>query len=166
MGVVKNWSTTYPGSIDVTTAGGSMESLTDGVHDVMASHPNSLAAAIIKLEGENAKLKLGSINTAVAGEQVGTSAKFIGAVKLQAGVTPSIKALIGCIDVTHSASLEIRRFTTGVTLTTLGGVAGGLTERTQSSVTIPATDWYGFYLKGSAGGTVSFCMGVIVEMPT
>jgi hypothetical protein len=165
MGIVKNWTTTYPGAIDVVTAGGSMEAVIDGVDDVMASHPNSLATAVIALEGTANSIKAYAIDVAVDGEQTGTSAKFIGAVKIPAGTSNSIKTLIGCVDVTTAATLEIRRFTTGTTVTTLGGIAGGLTERTQTAVAFPATDWYGFYLYGDGAPTVSFCKGVTIELP-
>jgi len=49
MGIVLNWNSTYPGGgIDDTTI--NFPVLTDTVHDVMASHVNSLAAAVIALQ--------------------------------------------------------------------------------------------------------------------
>lgn len=49
MGIVLNWNSTYPGGgIDDTTI--NFPILTDIVHDVLASHVNSLASAIIALE--------------------------------------------------------------------------------------------------------------------
>lgn len=51
MGIVLNWSTGYngtPGSVDDTVT--NFPTVTDGVHDVLASHVNSLAAAVIQLQ--------------------------------------------------------------------------------------------------------------------
>ncbi len=162
-GVILNWSTTYPTAVDVTTAGGSMEEVTDGIHTVMASHPNSLAAAIVALETETVQLKQFAVNAPLEGENVGVSPQFIGAVKLPAGTSPMIRVLIGCIDVADSATLEIRAFTSGATISTLGGVAGGLAEHTDAIVAFPDPDWYGFYLYGNDAGAVSFCRGVNIE---
>lgn len=165
MGVVKNWATTYPAAIDVTTVGGSMVAVVDGVDNVMASHPNALAHAVIALETDSINLKASAINAALDGEQLGTSARFLGSLRLPGGVSPRIRVLIGCVDTTKSATLEIRRFTGGATIVTLGGVAGGLTERTTTTVTIPASDWYGLYLYGSDSTAVSLCKGIAIEFP-
>jgi len=166
MGIIYNWITTYPGAVDSTALGGSMQTLVDNTYELLASHPNALANAVIAIEGENTNIKKGSINVAVDGEQTGTAAKFIGAVRvLNGGKAPVVRTLIGCIDVTKSATLEIRRFATGITITTLGGVAGGLAERTATNISFPAADWYGFYLYGGDGTTVSVCKGVNIELP-
>lgn len=66
MGIVLDWSTTYPGAVDDTIT--SFELLTDTVHDVVVSHPNELAAAVIFLERENTGYKDNNIVTAAANE--------------------------------------------------------------------------------------------------
>lgn len=49
MGIVLNWNSTYPGGgIDDTTI--NFPTMVDVVHNVMASHVNALAAAVIQLE--------------------------------------------------------------------------------------------------------------------
>lgn len=49
MGVILNWASTYPaGGIDDTVT--NFPTVVDGTHDVLASHVNSLAAAVIELE--------------------------------------------------------------------------------------------------------------------
>jgi hypothetical protein len=70
----------------------------------------------------------------------GTTPVSVGSVKLQAG-TLTISAYIGCQNPAHAATLELRRASNGAVLTTLGGVAGGLQDRT-ATVVVPATDWY------------------------
>lgn len=49
MGIILNWNSTYPaGGIDNTVT--NFPTVTDGIHDVLASHVNSLASAVIELE--------------------------------------------------------------------------------------------------------------------
>lgn len=51
MGIVLNWSTGYTGTpASVDDAVTNFPPVTDGVHDVLASHVNSLAQAVIQLE--------------------------------------------------------------------------------------------------------------------
>ena len=68
MGLIKVWSTSYPATIDdrITT----FPLLTDGVDDVIASHPNELADAVIVLEQESAAYKNNSVITAATGFSV------------------------------------------------------------------------------------------------
>lgn len=62
MGLIKVWSTTYPGAIDTRVS--SLELLTNNVDDVIASHPNALADAVIVLEEENTGYKDNVVITA------------------------------------------------------------------------------------------------------
>lgn len=165
MPTVYDWSTTYPGSIDVTSAAGSMQQVVDGVHVVMASHVNSLATAVVTLQGENREIKATAINLPIEGAVTGTTATYVASVYLRAGTSPTIRALLGCTDPTYAASLEIRRFTTATTVDTLGGVAGAPTSQTASSVAIAADDWYEFYLYADDPAAVAICNGVVVELP-
>jgi hypothetical protein len=51
MGIDLNWTATaYPASLDATA--GSFPTLVDGVHNILASHPNSLASAVEAVEGK------------------------------------------------------------------------------------------------------------------
>lgn len=61
MGVTLNYGVpVFPGALD--SAAGTFPSLTDGIHNIMASHPNSLADAIEAIEA-----KLGVNNSVVVG---------------------------------------------------------------------------------------------------
>jgi hypothetical protein len=53
MGILKPWTSNYPGALDDTGGAGSMPTLVNGADDVIASHPNSVAASTIELEKEN-----------------------------------------------------------------------------------------------------------------
>lgn len=55
MGIILNWNSTYPTAVDDRTT--SLPTLTDAVHDVIVSHPNELADAVIFLERENVSYK-------------------------------------------------------------------------------------------------------------
>lgn len=165
MPVIYNWSTTYPGAVDVTSAAGSLQAVVDGTHVVMASHVNSLATAVVALQGENLDLKATALNVPIEGLVTGVTATYVGAVRLRAGTSPTIRAMLGCTDPTYAASLQVRRFTTGVTIATLGGVASQPTERTAASVVVTADDWYEFYLYANNAAAVAVCNGVVVELP-
>ena len=52
MGIILNWSSVYPASID------SFPSVTDNVHDVMASQVNALATSLVEVEAENVVHKI------------------------------------------------------------------------------------------------------------
>lgn len=71
----------------------------------------------------------------------GTVETSVGAIWLAAG-TLSFKALIGCQDNAHSATLKLYRQTNSTLLTTIGGVVGGLTNRAANNVVIANADWY------------------------
>jgi len=64
MGLIKVWSTTYPTTVDDRVT--SMETLTNVVDDVIASHPNALADAVIVLEQENTGYKDNNVITGAA----------------------------------------------------------------------------------------------------
>jgi hypothetical protein len=51
MGLILPWSTVYPGAIDDNIT--NFPTLTDNVHDVIASHQNAVATAVIALEQES-----------------------------------------------------------------------------------------------------------------
>ena len=48
MGIVLAWSSTYPGTID--TVATNFPTVSDGVHDVISSHVNSLSSAVVALQ--------------------------------------------------------------------------------------------------------------------
>ena len=56
MGLLKPWTSKYPGSIDDKLVGG-FEAVADGVDDVIATHPNELSLSVIELEQENIGFK-------------------------------------------------------------------------------------------------------------
>lgn len=49
MGIVLAWSSNYPATTD--TIGTNFPTVSDGVHDVLASHVNAVATAVVGLEG-------------------------------------------------------------------------------------------------------------------
>lgn len=55
MGAITVWSSNYPTTVDDTTT--NFPTLTDNVDDVIASHQNSVAGAVIVLERENTGYK-------------------------------------------------------------------------------------------------------------
>lgn len=165
MSVVYNWSTTYPGAVDVTSSSGSMQQVVDGVHVVMASHVNSLATAVTTLQGENLSLKATALNIPVESLVTGTTPTYIGAIYLRAGTSPTIRAMLGCTDPVYTATLDLRRFTTGATVATVGGVASTPADRVVAGVSIAADDWYEMYLYADDAAAVAICNGVVVELP-
>jgi len=66
MGIIKPWSSNYPTSLDNTTT--NFTTLVDTADDVIASHPNSLAGAVIVLEQENIGYKDNVVVTAASNE--------------------------------------------------------------------------------------------------
>lgn len=66
MGLIKVWTSNYPGAVD-TTSPGSFETLTNAVDDVIASHPTALSDATIVLEQENTGYKDNNIITGSTG---------------------------------------------------------------------------------------------------
>lgn len=96
MGIVLNWSpTAFPGALD--SGAGSFPLLTDGIHDIMASHPNSLASAVDALEAKvgidgslvvssfDYMLKQGRLTSQQPGGNTGSIAYILDAANAHAG---------------------------------------------------------------------------------
>ena len=92
----------------------------------------------------------------------GTTPTYAGSVRLKAG-TFTFKAHIGCVNTAHAATAKLYRSSTGDLIASIGGSAGGLTNRQVSNVTIPAEDWYEITLETNNSDGVGLLRGVSWE---
>lgn len=92
----------------------------------------------------------------------GTTETHVGSIYLDTG-TVSLFAMIGAQSPSDAGSLVIRRYTDASSLTTIGGVASGLIERSQTGVSVSNADWYDCYLKGDSASAVAQIRGLKVS---
>lgn len=93
----------------------------------------------------------------------GTVETYVGSVYIKVGNILTIRAMLGSQNPVHSASLRMRRFTGATLITTVGGVAGALGNRTVSNVSITNEDWYDMFMFSSDPAGVAICGGVSLE---
>lgn len=87
----------------------------------------------------------------------------VGSVYLSSGTIATVRAFIGCQDILMAATMVIRRNSDASLIATVGGVAGGVTERTTTSVSIPSTAWYDIFLYTNNVSGVGIARGLTLE---
>ncbi len=94
---------------------------------------------------------------------LGTLETIVGSVYLKGSSIISARAMIGSQAVGDTATLNIRHTSDATLLATLGGVAGFLTERSLSDVTI-SEGWFDLLLFSDNIGGKAICNGVFFEV--
>lgn len=74
----------------------------------------------------------GNLAYPVNAKVTGTTPRLLGVIKLAAGSHPAPTAYLGCHDIAHAATLQVR-MPDGTVLATVGGVVGGVKRRTASA---------------------------------
>jgi len=105
-----------------------------------------------------------SIDLITNTEVSGTTSTLVGSARILSGSNTnfSFRAMMGTATFT-TASLEVKRFTGGSSVTSLEAT-GSLQDVSGSAVAIPANDWYEFYLSGSTAATISLVKGIRVVL--
>ena len=109
------------------------------------------------------------IDLVLNAEVSGTTSTHIGSARILTGsnTNVSFRAMMGNTTVA-TASLEIKRFTGGSTITTLTGSGIGINDISGSAQSVSGiglvNDWYDFYASGSSAGTSTLVKGIKITL--
>lgn len=97
-------------------------------------------------------------------QQVGTTALHVGSVKLASNqrLLAASAAMLGGSIPSETATLELRRFTGGAVIATWSVTAALGDVQLVADVTIPADDWYDFYLYAGGVAETALVKGVML----
>lgn len=101
------------------------------------------------------------VRQALIANVTGTTAKHIGSIYLPAGTMQADSSvLLGTDEITGTATLELRRFSTGDLIGSI--VATGILQAKSPSsiISVPYPDFYDLYLKASAPSTTAMISGL------
>ena len=109
------------------------------------------------------------IDLVLNAEVSGTTSTHIGSARILTGsnTNVSFRAMMGNTTAA-TASLEIKRFTGGSTITTLTGSGIGINDISGSVQSVSGiglvNDWYDFYASGSSAGTSTLVKGIKITL--
>jgi hypothetical protein len=109
------------------------------------------------------------IDLVLNAEVSGTTSTHIGSARILTGsnTNVSFRAMMGT-STTATASLEVKRFTGGLTITTLTGSGIGINDISGSGFGVVdaglVNDWYDFYASGSDAGTSTLVKGIKITL--
>ena len=109
------------------------------------------------------------IDLVLNAEVSGTTSTHIGSARILTGsnTNVSFRAMMGNTTAA-TASLEIKRFTGGSTITTLTGSGIGINDISGSAQSVSGiglvNDWYDFYASGSSAGTSTLVKGIKITL--
>lgn len=102
------------------------------------------------------------MNGPLNASQIGTTALYVGSVKLASNrrILATSAAMLGGSIPSETATLELRRFTGGAVIATWSVTAVLGDVQLAADVTIPADDWYDFYLYAGGAAETALVKGV------
>ena len=109
------------------------------------------------------------IDLVLNAEVSGTTSTHIGSARILTGsnTNVSFRAMMGNTTVA-TASLEIKRFTGGSTITTITGSGIGINDISGSAQSVSGiglvNDWYDFYASGSSAATSTLVKGIKITL--
>lgn len=117
--------------------------------------------AVSTAEGDDVPQKIHLITNPVS--MTGTVETKIGSVRLASGTLNILRALVGCENSVHAATIRLRKQSDGTSLTTVGGTAGVLQEQTTSTMAVATEAWYDVFLVSDNASGVALCSGLYIE---